>query len=286
MRELRQQAYAKINLTLDVLGKRQDGYHELSMVMQSVSLADTVILRESGEQDFSLTSNLGFLPGTDKNIAAVAARVFAAHTGISLAGLQIHLDKRIPVCAGTAGGSSDGAAVLRGLNEWFSTGLSRPELARLGEEVGSDVPYCVLGCTALAEGRGERLTALPSLPRCHIVLCKPGFSISTPELFHRIDQVKLHFHPDTPGVIQALEQGDLPGVSRRMFNVFEEVLPSPRRAVVEEIKQAMLAQGALGACMSGTGPTVFGILAGETEAEAAWRSLKGSYDETFLTHSV
>ena len=208
MRELRQQAYAKINLTLDVLGKRQDGYHELSMVMQSVSLADTVILREFGEQDFSLTSNLGFLPGTDKNIAAVAARVFAAHTGISLAGLQIHLDKRIPVCAGTAGGSSDGAAVLRGLNEWFSTGLSRPELARLGEKVGSDVPYCVLGCTALAEGRGERLTALPSLPRCHIVLCKPGFSISTPELFHRIDQVKLHFHPDTPGVIQALEQGD------------------------------------------------------------------------------
>lgn len=286
MRELRQQAYAKINLTLDVLGKRQDGYHELSMVMQSVSLADTVILREFGEQDFSLTSNLGFLPGTDKNIAAVAARVFAAHTGISLAGLQIHLDKRIPVCAGTAGGSSDGAAVLRGLNEWFSTGLSRPELARLGEEVGSDVPYCVLGCTALAEGRGERLTALPSLPQCHIVLCKPGFSISTPELFHRIDQVKLHFHPDTPGVIQALEQGDLPGVSRRMFNVFEEVLPSPRRAVVEEIKQAMLSQGALGACMSGTGPTVFGIFAGETEAEAAWRSLKGSYDETFLTHSV
>ena len=184
-------------------------------------------------------------------------------------------------------GSSDAAAVLRALNGMLEAGYGPLALARLGEAVGSDVPYCVLGGTALAEGRGERLTAL-SVPDAvpHRALQTRLFSISTPELFHRIDQVKLHFHPDTPGVIQALEQGDLPGVSRRMFNVFEEVLPSPRRAVVEEIKQAMLSQGALGACMSGTGPTVFGIFAGETEAEAAWRSLKESYDETFLTHSV
>lgn len=286
MRELQIPAYAKINLTLDVLGKRPDGYHELSMVMQSVSLADTVILRETAEQEFSLTTNLGFLPGTDKNIAAVAARVFAAHTGVSLEGLQIELQKRIPVCAGTAGGSSDGAAVLRGLNDWFSTGLSLEELARMGEEVGSDVPYCVLGCTALAQGRGEKLTRLPALPDCFIVLCKPAFPISTPELFHRIDEVKLHFHPDTPGVLQALEQGDLTGVSRRMFNVFEEVLPAPRQAVIQEIKNTLLSHGALGACMSGTGPTVFGIFDQEAPARAVCDLLGQSYQETFFTHSV
>lgn len=286
MRELQFPAYAKINLTLDVLGKRPDGYHELSMVMQSVSLADTVILRETAEKEFSLTTNLGFLPGTDKNIAAVAARVFAAHTGVSLEGLQIELQKRIPVCAGTAGGSSDGAAVLRGLNDWFSTGLSLEELARMGEEVGSDVPYCVLGCTALAQGRGEKLTRLPALPDCFIVLCKPAFPISTPELFHRIDEVKLHFHPDTPGVLQALEQRDLTGVSRRMFNVFEEVLPAPRQAVIQEIKNTLLSHGALGACMSGTGPTVFGIFDQEAPARAVCDLLGQSYQETFFTHSV
>ena len=286
MRELQIPAYAKINLTLDVLGKRPDGYHELSMVMQSVSLADTVVLRETAEKQFSLTTNLGFLPGTDKNIAAVAARVFAAHTGVSLEGLQIELQKRIPVCAGTAGGSSDGAAVLRGLNDWFSTGLSLEELAQMGEEVGSDVPYCVLGCTALAQGRGEKLTRLPALPDCFIVLCKPAFPISTPELFHRIDEVKLHFHPDTPGVLQALEQGDLTGVSRRMFNVFEEVLPAPRQAVIQEIKNTLLSHGALGACMSGTGPTVFGIFDREAPARAVCDLLGQSYQETFFTHSV
>ncbi len=286
MRELRQQACAKINLTLDVLGKRPDGYHDLRMVMQSVSLADTVILRETDEQGFSLTNNLGFLPGADKNIAAVAARVFAEHTGVSLAGLQVELVKRIPVCAGTAGGSSDGAAVLRGLNEWFSTGLTQEELTRLGAQVGSDVPYCVLGCTALAEGRGETLTRLTPLPDCHIVLCKPGFSVSTPELFRKIDQLKLHFHPDTAGVLQALKERDLAGVCRRMFNVFEEALPAPRRALIEEVKQTLLSQGALGACMSGTGPTVFGIFDRQEDAQAAWARLKESYEETFLTHSV
>ena len=286
MKELTIPAYAKINLTLDVLGKRPDGYHDLSMVMQSVSLADQVIIRETGEEGFTLRTDLGFLPGADKNIAAVAARAFARHTGVDLSGLEIELQKHIPVCAGTAGGSSDGAAVLRGLNRWFSCGLSLRHLAEIGEEVGSDVPYCVLGCTALAEGRGEKLTCLPALPDCHIVLCKPGFSVSTPELFRRIDELKLRFHPDTAGVLAALEEGDLAGVSRRMFNVFEEALPAQRRAVVEEIKSTLLSCGALGACMSGTGPTVFGIF---DDAEAARRvadELKQSYAETFLTKNV
>ena len=144
----------------------------------------------------------------------------------------------------------------------------------------------MLGCTALAQGRGEKLTRLPALPDCFIVLCKPAFPISTPELFHRIDEVKLHFHPDTPGVLQALEQGDLTGVSRRMFNVFEEVLPAPRQAVIQEIKNTLLSHGALGACMSGTGPTVFGIFDQEAPARAVCDLLGQSYQETFFTHSV
>lgn len=286
MKELTIPAYAKINLTLDVLGKRPDGYHDLSMVMQSVSLADQVIIRETGEEGFMLKTDLGFLPGADKNIAGVAARAFARHTGVDLSGLEIELQKHIPVCAGTAGGSSDGAAVLRGLNRWFSCGLSLRHLAEIGEEVGSDVPYCVLGCTALAEGRGEKLTCLPALPDCHIVLCKPGFSVSTPELFRRIDELKLRFHPDTAGVLAALEEGDLAGVSRRMFNVFEEALPAQRRAVVEEIKSTLLSRGALGACMSGTGPTVFGIFDNAESAQSVADELKQSYAETFLTKNV
>ena len=286
MKELTIPAYAKINLTLDVLGKRPDGYHDLSMVMQSVSLADQVIIRETGEEGFMLKTDLGFLPGADKNIAGVAARAFARHTGADLSGLEIELQKHIPVCAGTAGGSSDGAAVLRGLNRWFSCGLSLRHLAEIGEEVGSDVPYCVLGCTALAEGRGEKLTCLPALPDCHIVLCKPGFSVSTPELFRRIDELKLRFHPDTAGVLAALEEGDLADVSRRMFNVFEEALPAQRRAVVEEIKSTLLSRGALGACMSGTGPTVFGIFDNAESAQSVADELKQSYAETFLTKNV
>ncbi len=279
-------AYAKINLTLDVLGKRDDGYHDLSMVMQSVSLADTVTIRQTAEAGLHLTTNLGFLPGADQNIAGVAARAFAQEAGFPLDGIEIDLQKKIPVCAGTAGGSSDGAAVLRGLNQMFAAGRSLDELARIGEQVGSDVPYCVLGCTALAEGRGERLTRLPALPACTIVLCKPDFSVSTPELFRRIDEVKLRFHPDTAGMLAALDAGDLPEIARRMFNVFEEVLPQPRRAVIEEIKQTMLSSGALGACMSGTGPTVFGIFDNADAANAVYNELRKSYAETFLTTPV
>ena len=215
-----------------------------------------------------------------------AVHRISCHTGADLSGLEIELQKHIPVCAGTAGGSSDGAAVLRGLNRWFSCGLSLRHLAEIGEEVGSDVPYCVLGCTALAEGRGEKLTCLPALPDCHIVLCKPGFSVSTPELFRRIDELKLRFHPDTAGVLAALEEGDLAGVSRRMFNVFEEALPAQRRAVVEEIKSTLLSRGALGACMSGTGPTVFGIFDNAESARSVADELKQSYAETFLTKNV
>mgnify|MGYP000170117733 CR=1 FL=1 len=285
MKELTIPAYAKINLTLDVLGKRPDGYHDLSMVMQSVSLADQVIIRETGEEGFTLKTDLGFLPGADKNIAGVAARAFARHTGADLSGLEIELQKHIPVCAGTAGGSSDGAAVLRGLNRWFSCGLSLRHLAEIGEEVGSDVPYCVLGCTALAEGRGEKLTCLPALPDCHIVLCKPGFSVSTPELFRKLDQVSLRRHPDTAGIVSALERSNLGDICRRMYNVFEDV-NDRRMRTVTAIKNVLIDHGALGAVMTGTGSAVFGIFTDKAAAEAARDELKKDYGFCCLAGGV
>jgi 4-diphosphocytidyl-2-C-methyl-D-erythritol kinase len=286
MKEATISAPAKINLTLDVLGKRADGYHELQMVMQSVSLCDAVTLTESPDTGLRVQTNLSFLPDDDTNIAAKAAHAFAQSTGIPLPDLTIAIDKQIPVCAGTAGGSSDGAAVLRGLNDWFQTGLSPRQLAKIGEAVGSDVPYCVLGGTALAEGRGEVLTQLPQLPPCTIVLCKPAFAISTPELFRQIDHCHLRRRPDTHGVITALEQGDLRGVAMRMYNVFEDVLALSRKKEIEEIKNVLIQAGALGACMSGTGPTVFGIFDGEAGAKQAAERLRQSYKEVFLTRPV
>ena len=185
------EAPAKLNLTLDVLGRRADGYHDLNMVMQSVALSDTITLELGTGGPLSVRTNLGFLPNNEKNLAAAAALALQRETGRDAGGLSIAIHKRIPVCAGMGGGSSDAAAVLRALNGALETGLDPLELARLGEQVGSDVPYCVLGGTALAQGRGEVLTPLPSLPRCAVVVCKPSFSISTPELFRKVDGVRL-----------------------------------------------------------------------------------------------
>lgn len=278
-------ANAKLNLTLDVLGKREDGYHDLCMVMQSVDLHDVLVLEATEGEAVSVKTNLCFLPEDDRNLAAMAARAFFRHTG-QVTGLSIEIDKQIPVCAGMAGGSADAAAVLRGLNELTGAKLSRERLAELGAEVGSDVPYCVLGSTALAEGRGERLTELPALPQCHVVLCKPGFSISTPELFQRLDGCRITCHPDTAGMLEALERGDLKDAARRMYNVFEDVLPDRQRRTVSEIKAILIAEGALGACMSGSGPTVFGLFDDPKLANGAYHALKESYSETFLCKTV
>lgn len=278
-------AYAKLNLTLDVLGARADGYHDLRMVMQSVSLADELTLTCGGE-GVRVRTSLPYLPRDGRNLAAQAARAFWEQTGRPSEGLEIHIAKRIPVCAGLAGGSSDAAAVLRALNERSGAPLSRMELARIGERVGSDVPYCVLGGTALAEGRGERLASLPPLPACHIVVCKPPFPISTPELFGRLDGKKLRRRPDSEGLLAALEAGDLAGVARRVYNVFEDVLAPHRAGEVAAIKGEMIDRGALGAAMSGTGPTVFGIFAREQAAAECCQALRESYGETFLTRPV
>ena len=190
-------AHAKLNLSLDILRKREDGYHDLKMVMHSVDLSDTLTLERGGESGIQVSTNLTFLPNNDKNLAAIAAQRFSEATGYSVEGLRINIDKQIPVCAGMAGGSSDAAAVLRALNREAGDLLSLSQLAAVGEKVGSDVPYCVFGGTALVEGRGEIVSPLPRLPECWFAICKPNFSISTPELFSKVNVKKLRCRPNT-----------------------------------------------------------------------------------------
>ena len=280
------QAFAKLNLTLDILGKREDGYHDLRMVMQSITLADTLTLEENQGEGLRVSANLRFLPTGEKNLAAAAALRFWEALGREPEDLDIRIEKRIPVCAGMAGGSSDAAAVLRALNQRAGDPFSPKELARLGERVGSDVPYCVLGGTALAEGRGEVLTPLAPLPRCWVVACKPDFPISTPELFAQADRVKLRRRPDTAGLVAALEAGDLGGVARRMYNVFEDVLPARLYTRVAEIKNILIPCGALGANMSGSGPTAFGLFDRLEAAQEARACLAQRYRDTFLCETV
>ena len=279
-------AHAKLNLTLDVLGRRPDGYHDLRMVMQSVALADVLTLEVSGDGELRVRTNLHFLPNNEKNLAAQAALRWWEARGQAPRGLEIAIEKHVPVCAGMAGGSSDAAAVLRALNQMEGAPLSPRELAKIGERVGSDVPYCILGGAALAEGRGEILTPLPPLPRCWAVLCKPEFSISTPALFAKIDSVRLRCRPDTQGAVAALEAGDLRGVARRMYNVFEDALPERQRARVNGIKNELIQCGALGASMSGTGPTTFGLFDDEDLARQARERLADLGGEVFLTQTV
>ena len=279
-------AYAKLNLTLDVIGRREDGYHDLRMVMQTVDLTDTLTLTEEEEEGVRMRTNLRYLPADNRNLAAIAAKKFWEANGCNGKGLSIDLNKNIPVCAGMGGGSADAAAVLRALNEQSGLHLPVEQLAKIGEQVGSDVPYCVLGGTALAEGKGERLTPLPPLPDCHIVICKPAFSISTPELFGCIDCRKIRCRPDTEGILGALQDGDLAGVARRLYNVFEDVLTDRRGTVIGQIKGELIAHGALGAAMSGTGPTVFGLFDDQEKAKGAYAALKVQYPDTFLTRPV
>ena len=280
------QAFAKLNLTLDILGKREDGYHDLRMVMQSITLADTLTLEENQGEGLRVSANLRFLPTGEKNLAAAAALRFWEALGREPEDLDIRIEKRIPVCAGMAGGSSDAAAVLRALNQRAGEPFAPKELARLGERVGSDVPYCVLGGTALAEGRGEVLTPLAPLPRCWVVACKPDFPISTPELFAQADRVKLRRRPDTAGLVAALEAGDLGGVARRMDNVFEDVPPARHYTRVAEIKNDLIQCGALGANMSGSGPTAFGLFDRLEAAQEARACLAQRYRDTFLCETV
>lgn len=277
-------ANAKLNITLDVVGKLNDGYHAVKMVMESVALCDDITIRIGEGNGVTARSNLPYLPADRRNIAVRAAELFMEETGIRKS-VSLRIVKRIPVCAGMAGGSADAAAVLRGLDRLFRTNLGRAGLERLGSLLGSDVPYCVAGGTALAEGRGERLTPLSKLSPCHVVICKPDFSISTPDLFSKLDCERIRNRPDTQGVLDALTRQDLSGVARRMYNVFEDVL-TRGRSEVEAIKAKLLDHGALGAAMSGTGPTVFGLYQDRPSAAAAAAALREHYTEVFLTKNI
>ena len=278
-------AYGKINLSLDILGKREDGYHEMCMVMQSVALSDTVSCTFRDGEELAVESNSPYVPPDGRTIAWRAAVAFFAAAGVPRRGLAIQIAKRIPVSAGMAGGSSDGAAVLRLLRRELAPGLSQEALEKIGASVGSDVPYCVRGTTALARGRGEVLTDLPPLPPCAVLLCKPDFPISTPELFAAVRLRRLRFHPDTAGLRRALEQGDLEGVCRRVYNVFEDVLPK-RFGQVLEIKRAMLDLGAMAASMTGSGPTVFGIYGTPEAARRAAEALRRDFRQVYVTEPV
>lgn len=286
MPSIEAKAYAKLNLTLDVLGQREDGYHDLRMVMQTVRLSDDLLVEIGTGEPVRVRTNLDYLPTGEHNLAAAAGLQLCRAAGIDCGGLAVAIQKAVPVCAGMGGGSSDAAAVLRALNQLLGLGWSWERLARVGQLVGSDVPYCVLGGTALAEGRGEVLTPLPPIPHCWVVLCKPNFSISTPELFHSIDCGHIRCRPDTAGMIAALEAGALREVARRMYNVFEDVLPERRGAEVGEIKNTLIQYGALGASMSGTGPTVFGLFENREEAQEAFRALRSAYREAYLTETI
>jgi len=278
-------AYAKINLSLDVIGRREDGYHLVDMVMQDVGLYDDVTVSANDSGGISVYTNLAYLPKNNKNTAYQAAELFFNHTTVKNPGVEINIHKRIPVAAGLAGGSADGAAVLRLLNDLFSTGLDGDALSVIGARLGADVPYCLTGGTKRARGIGEQLSPLPHLPPIDIVLCKPPGGISTARAYSLLDNIKITRRPDTSGLISALERGDVGGAARRMYNVFEDV----GRSLIPDIgriNKTLLDCGAAGAIMSGSGPTVFGLFTDPGAAEAAYELLKATYEETFLTKTL
>ena len=250
-------APAKLNLTLDVLGKRPDGYHELETVMQSVDLRDEVYITLTDRPGIKVDISRDDLPRD--LLAGKAAQVFLSYVNLPDQGVEVYINKRIPDKAGLAGGSSDAAAVIRGLDALLDTGLSETELLDISGRVGSDVPFCLLGGTRLCRGCGEIMTELPELPDCSIVIVKPDFSVSTPELFAALDSKRVLRRPDTGGFLKALNARELTGLGPYTVNVFEEVLPEDLGRRVQDIKDALLAAGALGASMTGTGSAVFGI---------------------------
>ena len=276
-------ALAKINLGLDVTGKREDGYHEVRMVMQTIQMYDQLEIKESKEPGIRLTTNLPFLPCNDGNLVYKAAKILMDEFDIRQ-GVDMNLTKFIPVAAGMAGGSSDAAAALVGINRMFQLGLTKRQLMERGVQIGADVPYCVLRGTALAEGIGEKLTVLPPMPDCWILIGKPGISVSTKYVYTTLDLNTDTVHPDIDGMKKALEDGNLYGITERMGIVLQDVT-IPAYPEVERIKEQMKALGAVNAMMSGSGPTVFGIFDNEEKAQEACQKLResGSCQQVFLT---
>ena len=278
-------AHAKVNISLDIVSKMDDGYHDMLTVMQSVSLHDEIAVECVPGKGVGIDSDLKYIPGDERNIAVKAALAFFEHTGIEGFRTRIAIKKTIPVCAGLGGGSADGACVLLMLDRMFETGLGAADLRKLGGSIGSDVPFCMKGGTMLARGRGDDLSELPGLPRCYLVICKPPFSFSTPELFKLIRCERIRARPDTEGIVEALGKGDLCSVARRMYNVFEDVLPRGERDIAD-IKNALLDGGALGAVMTGSGSAVFGLFDDRIKAGKAYEELGAGYADCFLCETI
>ena len=264
-------AYGKINLGLDVVGVREDGYHLVSMVMQSVRLFDKLTITKSDEEGIRLTTNLDFLPVNDNNLVVKAARLLMEEFNVKK-GVDIYLEKHIPVAAGMAGGSSDCAAALYGINRLFNLKLSTKELMDRGVTLGADVPYCIMRGTALSEGIGEELTRLAPMPDCYIVIAKPPVSVSTKYVYEHIDNEGIDEHPDIAGIIKGLEDGDLHAITDRLGNVLEKVTVN-MHPEIDKIKQMMIDEGALNSLMSGSGPTVFGIFDDKAKADKANKAI-------------
>ena len=263
---------AKINLGLDVIGRRENGYHDVRMVMQTIYLYDDVTVKKTEEPGIVVKTNLSYLPVNEDNIAYKAAKMLIDEFGIEQ-GVEITLNKHIPVAAGLAGGSSNAAAVLVGMNRIFDLKLSQKDMMERGVKLGADVPYCVMRGTVLAEGIGEVLTPLPPMPKCYILIAKPGINVSTKVVYEKLDSKPIENHPDIDAIIEGLEQSDVYKVAASLGNVLEAVTIEDY-PIIEDIKDAMKEAGALNAMMSGSGPTVFGIFDDKKIAKEAKEKIK------------
>ena len=285
MDSIRLKARAKINLGLDVLGKREDGYHEVRMVMQTIGIYDRLILTKIPEEEIRITSNLAFLPVNENNLIYKAIKLLKDEYHFP-GGISVDLNKFIPVAAGMAGGSTDAASTMFGVNRLFGLNLSMGKMMELGVRLGADVPYCVMRGTALAEGIGEKLTRITPVPHMWILIAKPQINVSTRLVYEQLDMCGIQKHPDIDGIIRAIEAQDVVRIAQSMGNVLENVTV-PLYPVIETIKQDMLSHGAINAMMSGSGPTVFGIFPDEqtTLACQAFLKKKGDARQVYITEN-
>ena len=285
MTTLYEGAFAKLNLTLDVLGKREDGYHDLQSVMQTISIRDDIEIDVGTGKPWNLLCSVEDIPTDETNLAWKAAKVYCDAMKKDPDGIEIRITKRIPSGAGMGGGSADAAAVLRALNRHYGDPLSIFALAELGAQVGSDVPFCVLCGTAMVEGRGERLRKLPDIPDCIFVVCKPDFSVSTPELYKKIDEVEIPKHPDNRAMESALLAGDLGKVAEQVYNVFDPVVTADHLEL-NYIKSIFNSYGALNMQMTGSGSAVFGIMANFEHAAVVCNMLRENYPQIYIAKPV
>ena len=268
-------ALAKINLGLDVVRRREDGYHEVRMIMQTIHLYDRLDIKRTKESGIQIQTNLSFLPVNENNLIYKAAKLLMDEFSIT-DGVSVKLDKRIPVAAGMAGGSTDAAAMLFGMNRLFSLGLTKRQLMERGVQIGADVPYCIMRGTALAEGIGEELSPLPPMVKCPVLIAKPSISVSTKFVYQNLKLDGTTIHPDIDLLIEDIKAKNLHDIAAHMGNVLETVT-IPNYPVIDEIKKHMLSHGAVGAMMSGSGPTVFGLFDDEDTAKKAYKAMRSSH---------